>query len=298
MKPNFYSYQLTKEFIETVKANPTVAATDELKDGQFNEIESSQNPLNWDTPFYGPSKYMKHIAGLLAFLFMYGGGGLFKDNWGNIIPAWDATYFSSLIPALFMGFIGWVTFAEFLFFYRFDDKAMVSKRYKNEPDFLFKLGRVVGWVGSITCIILALFFGPAIFIGAGGFALMSFYLTNIKRDIFYQIVPYNSILYIHEVKKSNELEVVVKNQVFRDDKEYIYIYEKVSSVNLYFHDDSMQEVIDFINKKVGYDVEFFVSETHEDSVNLYLKAGELGIPLNRVTIDRQTLEMTADTIDY
>ncbi len=60
----------------------------------------------------------------------------------------------------------------------------------------------------------------------------------------------------------------------------IYIYEKVSSVNLYFYDDSMQEVIDFINKKVGYDVEFFVSETHEDSVNLYLKAGELGIPLN------------------
>ncbi len=100
---------------------------------------------------------------------------------------------------------------------------MASKRYKNEPDFLFKLGRVVGWVGSITCVVLALFFGPAIFIGAGGFALMSFYLTNVKRDIFYQIVPYNSILYIHEVKKSNELEVVVKSQVFRDDKEHIYI---------------------------------------------------------------------------
>ncbi|MGF1878700.1 hypothetical protein L4D77_25890, partial [Photobacterium frigidiphilum] len=60
---------------ETVKANPTVAATDELKDGQFNEIESSQNPLNWDAPFYGPTKYMKHIAGLLGFLFMYGMGG-------------------------------------------------------------------------------------------------------------------------------------------------------------------------------------------------------------------------------
>ncbi|CAG20470.1 hypothetical protein [Photobacterium profundum] len=298
MKPNFYSYQLTKEFIDTVKANPTVAATDELKDGQFNEIELSQNPLNWDAPFYGPTKYMKHIVGLLGFLFMYGVGGLYKDNWGNVIPAWDAYYFASLMPALFMGFIGWVTFAEFLFFYRFDDKALASKRYKNEPDFLFKLGRVVGWVGSITCIVLALFFGPAIFVGAGGFALMSFYLTNVKQDIYYQIIPYDAILYIHEIRKSNELEVVVKNQVFRDDKEHIYIYETVSSVNLYFHDDSMQEVIDFINEKVGYDVEFFVSETHEDSVNLYVKAGELGIPLNRVTIDRQTLEMTADTVDY
>ncbi|CAG22497.1 hypothetical protein [Photobacterium profundum] len=193
MKPNFYSYQLTKEFIETVKANPTVAATDELKDGQFNEIESSKNQLNWDAPFYGPTKYMKHIVGLLGFLFMYGVGGLYKDNWGNVIPAWDAYYFAFLISALFMGFIGWVTFAEFLFFYRFDDKAMASKRYKNEPDFLFKLGRVVGWVGSITCVVLALFFGPAIFIGAGGFALMSFYLTNVK------------------------------NQVFRDDKEHIYM---------------------------------------------------------------------------
>ncbi len=75
MKPNFHSYQLTKEYIETVKANPTVAATDELLSGQFDEIESSQNTLNWDAPFYGPSIYMKHIAGLLAFLFMYGMGG-------------------------------------------------------------------------------------------------------------------------------------------------------------------------------------------------------------------------------
>ncbi|MGF1879149.1 hypothetical protein L4D77_28235 [Photobacterium frigidiphilum] len=61
MKPNFYSYQLTKEFIDTVKANPTVTVTDELKDGQFNEIESSQNPLNWDAPHYGPYKYIREV---------------------------------------------------------------------------------------------------------------------------------------------------------------------------------------------------------------------------------------------
>ncbi|WP_041395005.1 hypothetical protein [Photobacterium profundum] len=60
----------------------------------------------------------------------------------------------------------------------------------------------------------------------------------------------------------------------------------------------MQEVIAFINKKVGYEVEIFVSETHDDSVNLHQKARRLGIPLNRVTIDKKTLEMTADTVDY
>ncbi|CAG22496.1 hypothetical protein [Photobacterium profundum] len=130
----------------------------------------------------------------------------------------------SLIPALIGGFVGWSTFAEFRFFYRFHDKAMASKRYKNEPEFVFKVARIIGWVGSITCIVLALLFGPVIFIGAGGFALMSFALTNIKRDIYYQIVPYNSILYIHEIKESNELEVVIKSQVTRTDKDHIYIY--------------------------------------------------------------------------
>ncbi|CAG22495.1 hypothetical protein [Photobacterium profundum] len=78
MQPNFHTNQLTDEYIETVKANPTVEATDELLSGQFDEIESSQNTLNWDVPHYGPYKYIREVVGLLAFLFMYGGGGYIK----------------------------------------------------------------------------------------------------------------------------------------------------------------------------------------------------------------------------
>ncbi|MGF1786085.1 hypothetical protein L4D00_09830 [Photobacterium swingsii] len=295
MKPNFFSYQLTDDFIETVKTNPTVDAIDELYDSQFNEVASSNNNLNWDAPYYGPFKYLREMAGLLIFGFMYGMGGFFKENWGNIIPAWDFEFFLSLTFSLMAGFTAWSTFAELLYFYRFNNDYIAVKYYRNEPDFVFKAAKIIGWVGSITCIILALFFGPTIFIGAGGFALTSFYLINIKRSIDYHIIPYNSILYIQRINKENELKLLIKEQVSRCDNEYIYVYEKTSSVSLYLYDhEKMDEIINLINKKVGYDVEYYESEDDESSVNLHKKSRELGTPLNRVTINKETLEMTHD----
>ncbi|KMV28311.1 hypothetical protein AB733_24490 [Photobacterium swingsii] len=82
---------------------------------------------------------------------------------------------------------------------------------------------------------MAIAFSPLIFIGAGGFALASFSLINMKREPYYQIVPYNSILYIQKINKENELELVIKEQVARCDNEYIYVYEMTSSVSLYLY---------------------------------------------------------------
>ncbi|MGF1692214.1 hypothetical protein L4C35_13480 [Photobacterium kagoshimensis] len=294
MKPNFLSYQLTDEFIETVKTNPTVDAIDELLDSQFNEVASSNNNLNWDAPYYGPFRYLREMAGIFGFLFMYGIGGFLKEDWGNVIPSLDGMYFISLIPALMAGYVAWSTFAEFLYFYRFNDNFIAVKSYKNEPDFSFKIARIVGWLGSITCIILALFFGPVIFIGAGGFALMSFYLIDIKREIHLQIVPYNSILYINKIQNNDQLYIIIKEQVFKTNKNESVVYEYISEIQLYLNGRPMEEIIDFINERVGYEVEYLESESEEDSPNLYQKARELGTPLNRVTINKDTLEMTYD----
>ncbi|MEZ8094157.1 hypothetical protein ACED51_08700 [Photobacterium swingsii] len=299
MKPNFFSYQLTDEFIETVKTNPTVDAIYELYDSQFNEVASSNNNLNWDAPYYGPFRYLREIAGIFGFLFMYGIGGFLKEDWGNVIPSLDGMFFLSLIPALMAGYVAWSTFAEFLYFYRFNNEFIAVKRYKNEPEFSFKVARLVGWLGSITCIILALFLGPIIFIGAGGFALMSFYLINIKRDIYYLIAPYNSILYINYIKKSDEIYILFKKQVFNDDGIHIKAYEYTTSIQLYLNGRPKEEIINFINERVGYEVEYLESDSEEDSPNLHKKSRELGTPLNRVTINKETLEMTHDifTVD-
>ncbi|MGF1692216.1 hypothetical protein L4C35_13490, partial [Photobacterium kagoshimensis] len=129
MKPNFFSYQLTDDFIETVKTNPTVDVIDELLDSQFNEVASSNNKLNWDAPYYGPHKYIREIAGFIIFTLMYGMGGFFKENWGNIIPAWDFEFFISLTFSLMAGFTAWSTFAELLYFYRFNNDHIAVKYY-------------------------------------------------------------------------------------------------------------------------------------------------------------------------
>ncbi|MDO6541986.1 hypothetical protein [Photobacterium sanguinicancri] len=54
---------------------------------------------------------------------------------------------------------------------------------------------------------------------------------------------------------------------------------------------------DIINKKVGYDVEYYETEDDESSVNLHPKSRKLGTPLNCVTINKETLEMTHDVFN-
>ncbi|WP_281221788.1 hypothetical protein [Photobacterium sanguinicancri] len=295
MKPNFLSYQLTDEFIETVKTNPTVDAIDELFDSQFNEVASSNNNLNWDATYLGPSSYVREYLAIGMFIMMYFLFGFFKEGGGNMIPSLDWMYFTSIVCSSIMAYATWSTFSGFIFHYRFNDNYIAVKRYKNEPEIHYKIARITGWVGSIACIILAFVFSPLIFIGAGGFALASFSLINMKREPYYQIAPYDSILYIQKINKENELELVIKEQVSRCNNEYIYVYEMTSSVSLYLYDhEKMDEVINLINEKVGYDVEYYESEDDESSVNLYQKSRKLGTPLNRVTINKETLEMTHD----
>ncbi|MEZ8739714.1 hypothetical protein AB6E21_06775 [Photobacterium swingsii] len=295
MKPNFFSYQLTDSYIDAFKINPTAQTIDKVLGSQFDEAESIQHRINWDATYPGPSSYVREYLAIGMFIMMYFLFGFFKEGGGNMIPSLDWMYFTSIVCSSIMAYATWSTFSGFIFHYRFNDNYIAVKRYKNEPEIHYKIARITGWVGSITCIILAIAFSPLIFIGAGGFALASFSLINMKREPYYQIVPYNSILYIQRINKENELELVIKEQVARCDNEYIYVYEKTSSVSLYLYDhEKMDEVINLINKKVGYDVEYYESEDDESSVNLYKKSRELGTPLNRVTINKETLEMTHD----
>ena len=50
---------------------------------------------------------------------------------------------------------------------------------------------------------------------------------------------------------------------------------------------SKEEIIDFLNERVGYNVDYFESESEEDSPNLYPKSRKLGTPLNCVTINKE-----------
>ncbi|GAL04517.1 hypothetical protein JCM19237_1189 [Photobacterium aphoticum] len=67
------------------------------------------------------------------------------------------------------------------------------------PDIAYKIVRGIAWLGIPLCIFAGLMYGPLIFAGAGGFALMSFLFTNFhpqaqNHHVFSQsIIIFNPI---------------------------------------------------------------------------------------------------------
>ncbi len=51
------------------------------------------------------------------------------------------------------------------------------------PDVAYQVVRGLAWVGIVVCIIAVFVLGPLAFVGAGGFALMSFGMTNFRPSI-------------------------------------------------------------------------------------------------------------------
>ncbi|OOE85603.1 hypothetical protein BZG73_08235 [Salinivibrio siamensis] len=51
------------------------------------------------------------------------------------------------------------------------------------PEAAYKVVRGISWVGIAVCIIAGFMLGPLAFVGAGGFALMSFGMTNFRPNV-------------------------------------------------------------------------------------------------------------------
>jgi hypothetical protein len=51
------------------------------------------------------------------------------------------------------------------------------------PEAAYKVVRGISWVGIVVCVIAVFVLGPLAFVGAGGFALMSFGMTNFRPSI-------------------------------------------------------------------------------------------------------------------
>lgn len=51
------------------------------------------------------------------------------------------------------------------------------------PDVAYQVVRGFAWMGIVVCIIAVFVLGPLAFIGAGGFALMSFGMTNFRPNV-------------------------------------------------------------------------------------------------------------------
>ena len=60
-------------------------------------------------------------------------------------------------------------------------KGIIVHRTKIIPDIFYKINRWMGYIGAVTCVLAAIFIGPAAFVGAGGFALMALFRGERKK---------------------------------------------------------------------------------------------------------------------
>lgn len=251
--------ELKNDYIAAVMENPTSEGVDSFLEQRFNEVEESNSELSWDIPYYVAFERFREIAGIVAFLFMYFLGAAYKDGWDNLLPALDGYYLASILPALIVGFGIWETFAEYIYYYCFNEKFIAIKRCKNDSNLGYTIARVTGWLGCAGCIILGVMFGPMIFIGAGGFALLSFAMTGMKKKYFIMIIPYDSILYIHANEARNELSLIYIEQDVCNKKDKLIVVEKPACRPMYFNGENMDKIIEFIKENAGDDLNVIYS---------------------------------------
>ncbi len=282
MNPNFHTNQLKDDFIEAIRARPGWGTERSYKKAIYEQTTADNCLLQWRYIFYMPFKYCKEIVSL-------GGGGYILYSF--FYPPYE-------LRSLLMGGIGaflwawllWGALSEAHLNYRFNEQHIAFYRHNNISEWRFVLLRWLAWGGVVVCLVAAVQLGPMAFVGAGGAALLAFKMVGVRRnDECYEIIPYDSILFIELIHDSDEIEVCYKCQTFgylTEDKESELqgLKEVVDTVGIYCKPSTINEVLSFIKQHIHAEVEIIETEKTEDGINLYQKARESDITLRKVPL--------------
>ncbi|ABM23114.1 MULTISPECIES: hypothetical protein [Shewanella] len=91
---------------------------------------------------------------------------------------WYGFFFMALI---FAPFIRYLWLADKQYHYRLTTEGLVTTYHDAIPDVAYAVVRGLAWFGVVVCIVGVAFLGPAVLVGAGGFAVMAFFFTGFKN---------------------------------------------------------------------------------------------------------------------
>ena len=91
---------------------------------------------------------------------------------------WYGFFFMALI---FAPFIRYLWLADKQYHYRLTTEGLVTTYHDAIPDAAYAVVRGLAWFGVVVCIVGVAFLGPAVLVGAGGFAVMAFFFTGFKN---------------------------------------------------------------------------------------------------------------------
>jgi len=80
------------------------------------------------------------------------------------------------------------------------------------PDVAYQVVRGFAWVGIVVCIIAVFVLGPLAFVGAGGFALMSFGMTNFRPNVNHSYILISERTVVFDLENDGVLSLEAAEQ--------------------------------------------------------------------------------------
>ncbi|OOE63841.1 hypothetical protein BZG20_15840, partial [Salinivibrio sp. IB868] len=102
------------------------------------------------------------------------------------------------------------------------------------PDVVYQVVRGFAWVGVVVCIIAVFVLGPLAFVGAGGFALMSFGMTNFRPNVNHSYILMDERAILFDLINDNVLSFTIPEKENLEYKRRVYTQtyeEKLTVVN-------------------------------------------------------------------
>ncbi|MBS0042561.1 hypothetical protein KFE26_09645 [Shewanella sp. M16] len=102
----------------------------------------------------------------------------------GLVTRWygfEQWYYFLIIVMIFGPFMRYLWLADKQYHYRLTTEGLVTTYHDAIPDAAYAVVRGLAWFGVVVCIVGVAFLGPAVLVGAGGFAVMAFFFTGFKN---------------------------------------------------------------------------------------------------------------------
>ncbi|OOE95417.1 hypothetical protein BZG78_15015 [Salinivibrio sp. MA351] len=102
------------------------------------------------------------------------------------------------------------------------------------PDVAYQVVRGFAWVGIVVCVIAVFVLGPLAFVGAGGFALMSFGMTNFRPNVNHSYILMDHRTILFDLANDNVLSFTIPEKDNLEYKRRVYTQtyeEKLTVIN-------------------------------------------------------------------
>ncbi|EGR1701000.1 hypothetical protein SNE85_000134 [Vibrio cholerae] len=176
------------------------------------KLHSSEVIYQWDSVAYGERR---------AEIFR-----VFGAISAGIVPLWPFIFFADIQfnSKEFWGFIGFslagMAAARYLFMpdhrycYSLTQAGIHYTDQEVIPDAAYTFVRGFAWVGIAVCLLALAVVGPLAFVGAGGFALLAFGLTNFRPTVDHENVYFADQLILFDPIK--EKMAILETESVRD----------------------------------------------------------------------------------